>query len=123
MGQIKEIQQKLSPYERIVSEVRFQIIAGILEGNYELPSVRSFAEKLHVSCATVHRAYKLLKAMDYIYSIPGKGYYVTPNKAIEFAPEEAENITKCICELRRIASQHNLDIISVFRLLDASEVE
>ena len=66
-----------SLYEQIRDGLKELIINGILEKDEKLPSVRELSCELTVNPNTVQRAYKDLENRGYIYSITGKGNYVS----------------------------------------------
>lgn len=66
-----------SLYEQIRDGLKELIINGALEKDEKLPSVRELSVKLTVNPNTVQRAYKDLENRGYIYSITGKGNYVS----------------------------------------------
>lgn len=65
-------------HEQIETKLRDLIINGILPPNEQLPSVRELSIDLTVNPNTVQRAYKELENEGFIYSIKGKGNFVTP---------------------------------------------
>ena len=66
-----------SIYEQIVMGFRELIINGILKPDEQLPSVRELSISLTVNPNTVQKAYKQLETDGYIYSIKGKGNFVS----------------------------------------------
>ena len=66
-----------SLYEQIHDGLKELIIGGILKKDEKLPSVRELSVELTVNPNTVQRAYKELENHGYIYSITGKGNYVS----------------------------------------------
>lgn len=60
------------------------IVAGIetlpLDTGYLLPSINDVSYELDVSRVTVEKAYRKLKNMGFIGSVPGKGYYIAKNE-------------------------------------------
>lgn len=50
---------------------------GVLKPHDKLPSVRSLATKLGVNPNTVQKAYALLEADGVIYSVSGKGSFIS----------------------------------------------
>ena len=62
-------------YEQIYSQLKAQIIAGVLAPGEALPSIRALAKDLKISVITTKRAYDELEAEGFIYSVPGKGSY------------------------------------------------
>ena len=66
-------------YEQIKDSIRRLVISGAMGINEQLPSVRSLAVKLSINPNTIQRAYNELENDGYIYSVPGKGNFVSPD--------------------------------------------
>ena len=64
-------------YEQIYSQVRSQIINGVLKEGEMLPSMRVLAKDLRISVITTKRAYNDLEAEGLITTVGGKGCYVS----------------------------------------------
>ncbi len=65
-------------YRQIEDSIRSQILNRKLKEDSPLPSIRQLAVDLHVSVITVKSAYEELEGDGFIYSFPGKGFYVSP---------------------------------------------
>ena len=65
--------------EQIKDSIRRLVISGAMEENEKLPSVRNLAVTLSINPNTIQRAYNELENEGYIYSIPGKGNFVSPS--------------------------------------------
>ncbi len=65
-------------HEQIALGIKELIISGALELDEQLPSVRELSVSLTVNPNTVQRAYKDLESEGVIYSIKGKGSFVSP---------------------------------------------
>lgn len=65
-------------YEQIVEKMSELMIRGALSENSPLPSVRNLAAELSINPNTVQRAYIELEREGYIYSVKGKGSFVSP---------------------------------------------
>ena len=63
---------------KIIVDLKY-IIAGVLKPNDALPSVRNVAKDLGINPNTVSKAYTELDMMNIIYSIAGKGMFVSDN--------------------------------------------
>lgn len=63
-------------YERIIDDIKRQIISGEISVGDYVPSLRETADMYNVSLAPTLKAYKLLEQAAYINAIPGKGYVV-----------------------------------------------
>ena len=61
-------------------QVANSILKGVEDGNIEkdyiLPSINNLSYELEISRNTAEKAYKHLKEMDIIGSVPGKGYFI-----------------------------------------------
>jgi len=62
---------------QIVRQVRAKILAGDLQPDYNLPSIRALAKEQKVSVITVQRAYETLLRQELIHSRRGKGFFVS----------------------------------------------
>lgn len=64
-------------YEQIVEKLEKMIISGGMEPLTRMPSVRSLAMELSVNPNTIQRAYTQLEQDGYLYTVSGRGSYVT----------------------------------------------
>lgn len=82
-------------YEQIIDRVKLLIVKGIWKPNDPLPSVRSLAMDLSINPNTIQRAYQELERAGYIYSVKGKGSFVSdPSLLIEEKKQELINMLK-----------------------------
>ena len=78
-------------YEQIIETFQQMILCGALEANQPMPSVRSLAMELSLNPNTIQRAYQELERSGYIYTVKGKGSFVSEvtmaakNKRVEIA--------------------------------------
>ena len=66
-------------YEQLTLQAEKFIITGYLKPDDQLPSVRNLSVKLSVNPNTIQRAYNDLYNKGLIYTITGKGSYVSEN--------------------------------------------
>ena len=64
-------------YEQLEDQMRNLILTGTLEADDRLPSIRSLAKSLGVSVITIKRAYDDLEGEGYLYTVTGKGSFVS----------------------------------------------
>lgn len=64
-------------YEQVVEKLERLIVSGGLEPLTRMPSVRSLAMELSVNPNTIQRAYAQLEQDGYLYTVSGRGSYVT----------------------------------------------
>ena len=63
-------------YDQIYSQIKAQIISGVLGEDELLPAIRNLAKDLRVSVITTKRAYDELERDGFIYTVAGKGCFV-----------------------------------------------
>ena len=91
-------------YEQVTEKLASMMMLGGLEENSQLPSVRSMAVALSINPNTIQRAYAELERQGYIYSIKGKGSFVTDtSKMKQFRQKEArEKVLEAASEATRL---------------------
>jgi GntR family transcriptional regulator len=67
-------------YEQVADKLSHLIVCGVLSSNSKMPSVRALALELSVNPNTVQRAYAQLEQDGYLYTVMGRGNYVTDAK-------------------------------------------
>jgi GntR family transcriptional regulator len=82
----------VSIYRQIVDQVCAAVVAGRLEEDEPLPSVRSLADQLVVNPNTVARAYSELAREGIVESRAGKGMFVAPRRQMYSRPERLRRI-------------------------------
>lgn len=68
-------------YEQIYDRIRTMILDGTLKAGQPLPTIRGLAKDLRISVITTSRAYADLERDGYIYSVVGKGSFVSERNA------------------------------------------
>ena len=102
-------------YEQVIERFQMLILNGALEPGEQLPSVRSLAVDLSINPNTIQRAYGELERRGLIYSIKGRGNFVSSHKDLvkvqqELLQEELKTQLK-ICRESGIDSGHVLDCV------------
>lgn len=64
-------------YEQVVEKFKHLILKGVLKQDEKMPSVRSLAMELSINPNTIQRAYAQLESQGYIYTVKGKGNFVS----------------------------------------------
>lgn len=64
-------------YQQVKDSLRRMMLTGLLEPDEKLPSVRSLATQLAINPNTIQRAYAEMEAEGYIYSVAGRGSFVS----------------------------------------------
>jgi GntR family transcriptional regulator len=78
---VLDYRDKRPLYEQVVEKLEHLIICGALKAGDKMPSVRSLALDLSVNPNTIQRAYAQLEQDGYIYTIVGRGNYVSEESA------------------------------------------
>lgn len=79
-------------YEQVIEKLKQLIIKEVLKADERIPSVRELAKELTINPNTIQKAYRELERQGYIYSVRGRGNFVS-NK-IEKVDEEKLNKLK-----------------------------
>ncbi len=69
-------------YEQVTERFKELILTGVLQPDEKIPSVRSMAIELSVTPNTIQRAYSELEKAGYIYTVTGRGNFVSPGNAL-----------------------------------------
>lgn len=85
-------------YEQVIEKFQQMILCGVLQSGDAMPSVRSLAMELSINPNTIQRAYQELERSGYIYSIKGKGSFVsdTQSAAESKRRELQEEFKSCV---------------------------
>lgn len=77
-------------YEQLVQQVEQFILTGIIKSGESLPSVRNLSVTLSVNPNTIQKAYTDLANRGIVFSVPGKGCFVS-NGAVDIIKSEKHN--------------------------------
>ncbi len=77
---VLDLKSRVPIYEQLIINFKKLIINGVLGEDEQLPSVRTLAKQLTVNPNTIQKAYRELEREGYIYSIKGKGSFVSPSE-------------------------------------------
>lgn len=91
-------------YDQIYSQIKDAILSGQVTEGEALPSIRALAKDLRISVITTKRAYDELESEGFIYTLPGKGCFVTERSTELLREENLKKIEEHMQEVRRLAS-------------------
>ena len=74
-----DLRSRTPIFEQIVASVENLVLKGILSPDEQLPSVRHLAGELGINPNTIQKAYAELERQGIVYSVPGKGSFVSSN--------------------------------------------
>ena len=69
-------------YEQVAERLQEMMFNGVLPQDAQLPSVRSLATDLSINPNTIQRAYVELERRGFIYSVKGRGSFVSDTSSI-----------------------------------------
>lgn len=84
-----DLQSRVPLYEQLQEQIIRLSLMGVLEANEQLPSVRSLAREVGINPNTVAKAYQELERQGIIYTISGRGSFVSPNVLSLQSPRQA----------------------------------
>ena len=89
-----DLTSRIPIYEQIYQKIVMLILNGTLAENDQLPSVRSLAKSTGVNPNTVAKAYQELERNGVIYSVPGRGSFISAQNYDEFRKKVLEDFEK-----------------------------
>ena len=86
------LRSQQSIYEQIIGNIKELIIRGVLAEDSELPSIRELSRSLTVNPNTVQKAFKELEREGFIYTVKGKGSFVSPREERQPDPQAVKKV-------------------------------
>ena len=74
--------------DQIIDNMKELIISGVLPADSRISSVRELAGQLLVNPNTVQKAYRILESQGYIYTVKGRGTFVSDTETLR--PDKRE---------------------------------
>lgn len=107
-------------YEQIYTQIKNQIINSSLKEADALPSIRNLAKDLKISVITTKRAYDELERDGFIYTVAGKGCFVSPKNVELIREDNLRRIEEYVENVRQLSVSCNLtkqDIIDMINII------
>ena len=104
-------------YEQIYQQIKKDILSGELSAGYPLPSMRVLAKEIDVSIITTKRAYEELEKDGLIYSVVGKGSFVSEQNREMIIERKRKIIEEQITTAIRNSKEIGLDLHDLKELL------
>ena len=105
-------------YNQIYSQIKNQIISGVLKADEMLPSIRGLAKDLRISFITTKRAYEELEKEGFIYTLPAKGCYIAPKNTELLREENLKKIEDLIEQIAKLAASCNLSRNDIIEMIN-----
>lgn len=100
-------------YEQISERYKTLILKGVLEPGEQMSSVRQLAMELSTNPNTVQKAYAELERQGFIYTVKGKGNYVSGGK--ELMENKKKELAERLAKLLKEADELGLDRTELIR--------
>ena len=75
-----DLKSKKSIYGQIVDGFKEEIVSGVLRPGDQLPSVRDLSARITVNPNTIQKAVRTLEEQGFIYSVVGRGSFVSDSQ-------------------------------------------
>ncbi len=98
-----DVMSRTSVYEQIVEQMEKMVLSGILPADAKIPSVRSLSVSLSINPNTIQKAYTELDRKGLIYSVPGKGSYISKDAEQILIMEKRGEIENLKVSMRELA--------------------
>lgn len=105
-------------YEQIIKQIKDGIINQELTPEAPLPSIRQLAKDLQISVITTKRAYEELEAEGMVYSLPGKGFYVTPRKVEMLKEKKLQMIEDGVLDVIKECKNVGMDVEELISMVE-----
>lgn len=102
-------------YEQVVERFKHLILCGALPEDEKLPSVRNLAMELSINPNTIQKAYGELERQGFIYSVKGRGNFVSSTENLREAKKE--ELKMQILELVKEAETIGLTTTDIIELI------
>lgn len=105
-------------YDQIFTQIKGHILSGALNTDEPLPSIRALAKDLRISVITTKRAYDELERAGFIYTVPGKGSFVSAKNEELLREEHLKKIEEHMTAIQTLAKGIGLGREEVLQMWD-----
>lgn len=112
---IVDLQSKVPIFEQIIKQILEFISIGVLLPHDKLPSVRQVASSIGVNPNTVSKAYQELENQGYIYSVKGKGCFISDNQTDQLIKDDKlKKFQDIVIDMKK----HQIDKNQLFTIIE-----
>ena len=105
-------------YQQIMDQLQRQILSGALLADTPLPSIRNLAKDLRISVITTKRVYEELERAGLVYTIPGKGCFVSGQSTAELRQAHLRQIEDHLRAASTLAEGSGVDKQTLREMLE-----
>lgn len=110
-------------YQQLYEQIKNSILLSELNENEQLPTMRFLAKELRISVVTTKRVYDELERDGFIYSIQGKGSFVSARNKEIVKEEYLRKIEVCLSEALTYKEFAGITVDEMKSMLDILEGE
>lgn len=113
-----DYQDRRPIYEQIVERYQTLIVRGVLAPDEQMPSVRQTALELKINPNTISKAYSILEREGFIYSVKGRGSFVSGDQAVRERKRQLwlDRLERLLAEGRDLGVTHAAAALCVDRV-------
>lgn len=98
-----DVMSRVPVYEQIVEQTKKFILTGVLDEGDQIPTVRQLSAQLSLNPNTVQKAIKELDRQELIFSLPGRGCFISANAKRILRDEKRKGITELEEQIKELA--------------------
>ncbi|RVU54543.1 GntR family transcriptional regulator [Anaerosphaera multitolerans] len=111
-------ENKIPIYEQLINSIRTEILTGRAKQDDPLPSIRSLSKSLEISVITVKRAYDELEKAGLIYTIPGKGSFVSAQEIERIREYKLLQLQEELLDILKSAEEYGISKETIIKLIE-----
>ena len=78
-----DLRSRIPIYEQIINNIKEQALSGALKPDEQIPSIRRLTRELGINPNTIHKAYAELERQGVIYSLAGRGAFISGDTEVK----------------------------------------
>lgn len=98
-----DVMSRTPVYEQLIEQVEKFILMDILVSGDKIPSVRALSVELSVNPNTIQKAFSELDRRGMIYSVPGKGCFISDTAKEQLQTVKRGNLREFSEKIRELA--------------------
>jgi GntR family transcriptional regulator len=103
-----DLRSRTPIYKQIIDDIKERVLYGTLKPDEQIPSIRQLTRELGINPNTIHKAYAELQHQGVIYTLAGRGVFISSVLEKEKLTEakrdellkEIENMVACAKKLK-----------------------
>lgn len=112
-----DVMSRVPVYEQIVEQTKKFILTGVLDEGDQIPTVRQLSAQLSLNPNTIQKAVKELDRQGLIFSLPGRGCFISANAKKILMEEKRQGLNELEEKLRELALS-GIEKEELYKLID-----